>query len=164
MNAIVVRGAAAAARVGLPVLIGRARTLTQTIFTRNPGAVAGAARRTGIAAVPGKILDGMKNNKMLTALVLLDIGPEAYDLLHQMAAEDEDVAEMVARYGTTIDKVEDKVIPELATQVDEMRDIAACANDLGGLDVLHRLRRVLRMDEEHFVLYDQLRVMREAIR
>lgn len=164
MLPIVVRTGAAAARQGLPSLLSRASALAKNVFTTTPAAAGVAARRTGIAAAPGKILDAMKNNKMITALVLLDLGPEAYDLLTAMAAEDEQVAELVARYGTAIDPVSDSALPDLATQVDEMRLIADTAADLGGLEVLHRLRKALLLEEKHYMLFDQLKVMREAMR
>lgn len=164
MLPVVARGAATAAKRGLPALLNKGRALAQRIFTANPAAAAAAARRVGISGAPAKVLEAMKNNKVMTALVALELGTEGYELLQELAAEDAEIAEMISRYGVTNDKVPENANVDLATQIDEMQAITDAANAIGGLTALHALRRALSLDEAHYQLYDQLKLFGRVVR
>jgi len=154
-------GGALAMRAGLPVLLGRAMTLARRLV---PAQVATVATRTGITGGAGRIFAAMKNNKVMTALVLMELGSEGAELLSEMAASDKEIADMLERYGFTTDPVDAGTRDNLATQVDEMQSITDAANSVGGLRNLHLLRRVLSFSEDHFKLYDQLKVLAGSVR
>lgn len=159
--AIVVRGTAAAAR-NLPAVMSRATVLVGEVI-KAPAALASVSRRIGVAAVPGKVLRAMGNNKITTALVLLELGDVGYDLLKEMGEADADVAEMISRYGVTNDPVEEGTAANLALQADELRCITDAANSVGGLSALHNLRRALGLDEKHYKLYDTVKSLRNTV-
>lgn len=161
---IVPVAAAAAGRVALPVLVRHGVALATNIFTRNPATVTAAASRTGLAAIPGRILAAMKDNKILTALVLMDLGSEGLDILEQMAAADEDVAQLMARYNTTITPVPESLVADMAGQMEEFDAIRRAANSLGGLNALHNLRYALRLPEQTYQAYDQASLLAQVVR
>lgn len=147
----------------LPIL-ARARTLIQGVFSSAPAAVAAASRRTGITGGAQRILGAIRNNKVLTALVLMDLGTEGAELLAEMAANDQEIAEMVSRYGVVNDPVKEDTSANLAEQADEMQVITNAANSVGGLQALHNLRRALSLSEDHYKLYDNLKILSRTVR
>lgn len=160
---VVAGGRAIAARAGLPALMAGARTLTARVLGSSATAGAAVATRTGIRGGATAVVNAMKNNKVMTALVLTELGTEGYDILSQMAAEDKEIAEMVERYGFTNDPVPDGGVGDLASMADEMECITNAANAIGGLKNLHILRRALGLSESHFKYYDQLKVMASVV-
>lgn len=147
----------------LPSLMASATALASRVFSKTPAAVSAASIRTGITGGASRILGAMKNNKVMTALVLLELGQEGADLLNEMAAADAEVREMIERYGVINDPVEKQTRGDLATQVDEMQTITRAAQAVGGLRNLHTLRRALSLSEEHYKLYDELKVISAAL-
>lgn len=163
MNALVRVGVSAAK--SMPTLLARARTLASNVFTTTPAVATAAGKRLGmISAVPAKILAGMKDNKLMSALVLMELGTAGYDLLSEMAQEDKEIADMVARYGVTDDPVPESAPVDAATLRDEMQCITDAANAVGGLTSLHNLRRALGLTADHYKYYDTMRDMSRVIR
>lgn len=157
---------AGAARFGLPVLLTRGRALAARVFggTKGVEAVSAAARRTGITGGAQRLLGAMKNNKVMTALVLMELGTEGSELLAQMGAEDREIAEMIERYGFAPDEVKTETKADLAEQAEEMAAITEASNILGGYNQLMALRRALSLGDEHHKLYETLRQMSRVIR
>lgn len=157
--------AAAGGAARIPALINGARALATRIFAGPNGtaAVTAAARRIGVVGGAQKVLAVMRNNKLMTALVLMELGTEGSEYLSELAANDKEVADMIARYGVENDIVDKSTISDLASQVDEMACITNAANAVGGLDALHNLRRSMKLPEETFKLYDQLRLFRRVV-
>lgn len=163
LPAIVVGGVAAGGRVALPVLMTGARSLAGRLLPASAQSVTRVAQATGVRGGIGKILGAMKDNKLMTAMVLLQLGSEGAEILSAMAAEDREIAEFVSRYGVTNDEVSDDMTGNLATQMDELQCIADAANAMGGLGRLHNLRRALSLSEAHYKLYDQYRTMAQVL-
>lgn len=147
----------------VPTLLSSARSLATKMFSSTPSIASKAAIRTGITGGSSRILNAMKNNKVTTALVLLEMGSEGLELLQEMAAQDAEVRDLIDRYGVTNDPVQDDTRGDLSTQVDEMQTITRAARAVGGLRNLHVLRRALALDEAHYKLYDELKVMSSVL-
>lgn len=159
---VVAAGAAAGARA-LPALLTAARTAATGMFSSTPAVVAKAATRTGIAGGATKVLSAMKNNKLVTALVLMEMGTEGAALLTEMSAADAEIAELIKRYGWAPDPVSTTAMIDLNDQREELAAINDAARACGGLDNLHAIRRALSLTDAHYKLYDQVRSLGRTV-
>lgn len=148
---------------GAPVIVQSAKNLASRVFAASPAVVDVVAKRTGITGGARKILDVMSSNKTVAALVLMDLGAEGANLLSELSRRDTEVAELVKRYGFKPDAVDDKTMSGLAIQAEEVEVITEAANALGGLSNLHKLRKAMTLSEDHFKLYDQLRLISRGL-
>lgn len=155
--------AGAAGARALPAIMTSARALASRVFGTSAATVTAAATRTGVVGGAQKLLGAMSNNKFMTALVLLELGTEGAELLNEMAAQDREVAELVARYGLQVDDVSSGIMSNLAQQREELSLISDAAFAVGGLSNLHKIRAALKLSEDHYKLYDTVRLMSRGL-
>lgn len=162
MLPVVAAGGAAAMNVAArtaPAIMAAARQSASRLFAASPQVVDVVAKRTGVAGGVKKILEVMSSNKMVAALVLMDMGVEGAALLTELASADPAIAEMVQRYGWTPDPVKAETKGDIALQAEELNAISEAADVLGGVSNLHKLRRALALTESHYQLYDTVRLL-----
>lgn len=162
LPAVITQGGALAARA-TPVVMTAATNAFRAAAKASPQIVDVVAKRTGITGGVDAIVNAMRNNKIMTSLVLMDLGLEGSRLISELVASDSDVANTVTRLGWKPDPVPDKLILELKLQTEEVMSITRAARAMNGLENLLAVRNALRLTDQHYQLYDELRVKASAL-
>lgn len=162
LPAVIAEGGALAVRA-TPVVMTAATNAFRTAAKAYPQIVDVVAKRTGITGGVDAIVNAMRNNKIMTSLVLMDLGVEGSRLLRELVASDGDVAATVERLGWKPDPVPDKLVLELKLQTEEVMTITRAARAMNGLENLLAVRNALQLTDRHYELYDELRVKASAL-
>jgi hypothetical protein len=142
-------------------LLKLAFTLIAKWLTKaTPQALANIGKRIGVqGALTGeKVLALVKDNKVMTALVLYEMGTEGAELLGKIKDEDPDVNNMIALFGSQNDLVADStLLSNIGQFKDEFEVISGAIRHFGGLERFMNARRAMAMDESVIRLYLQVR-------
>lgn len=162
LPAVIVEGGALAARA-TPVVMAAATNAFRAAARVSPQIVDVVAKRTGITGGVDAIVNAMRNNKIMTSLVLMDLGVEGSRLIGELVASDSDVANTVARLGWKPDPVPETLLRDLKLQTEEVMSITRAARVMNGLENLLAVRNALQLTDRHYELYDELRVKASAL-
>lgn len=162
LPAVIAEGSALAVRA-TPVVMAAATNAFRTAAKASPQIIDVVAKRTGITGGFDAIVNAMRNNKIMTSLVLMDLGVEGSRLIRELAASDGDVADTVTRLGWKPDPVPDALVAGLQLQTDEVMAITRAARAMNGLENLLAVRAALQLTDRHYELYDELRVKASAL-
>lgn len=159
---VIAEGGAVAARAA-PAVMAAATNVFRAAAKATPEIVDVVAKRTGIRGGVDAIVNAMRNNKVMTSLVMMDLGVEGARIISELSKSDADVAETVSRFGWKPDPVDEKLESNLRLQTEEVAVITRAARAMNGLENLLALRRALQLTDRHYSLYDELRVMSNAL-
>lgn len=129
----------------------------------NPALLSQIGRRLGNTSMSlDGVLKTIRNNKLTSALVAMEIGETASEVLEWIFDDDPDVKASVEGLMRKNDPAPEASTPlsDLAKYTDEFVAIKSATSLLGGLDNLLALRRAIAMDDGVLELYVQLKGMR----
>lgn len=120
-------------------------------------------KRLGISdfSVPG-IMKQIRDNPVTTAMVAWEIGDAAQSIMDELSTDDSASTILEALQNSLKnDDSPDKALSlgTLSAYSDEMDCIDRAARAIGGMAQLLNLRRALTMDDNFYVLREQLRVL-----
>jgi hypothetical protein len=126
----------------------------------SPAALAAIGKRIGVqgALTAEKVLTMAKDNKVMTSLILFEMGKEGAELLQQIRTADPDVDNMIGLFGRTNDVVTDDLqLSNIGQFKDEFEVLSSAIRHHGGLERFMNARRAMAMDESVIRLYLQVR-------
>jgi hypothetical protein len=135
-------------------------TISGWVTRASPEVLAAIAKRVGMAGkLTGERLVSMaKDNKVMTAMVLFEMGEEGAELLGKLADADPEVRHLVSLFGQKNDLPDDSTsVTEIGKYTDEFHAISAAIRQFGSLERFMVVRRALAMPEEIIRLYLQVR-------
>jgi len=113
---------------------------------------------TGAKATVQNVLRAAKDNPVTTALVLYELYGIGDSILQEMMDADPEIRRMIELFDMTPDKVEDtQSVSDIVKFADEFRTIENAARRVGGLSNLLELRNALALDNQTYMLYQQVK-------
>lgn len=132
-----------------------------------PSTVAKVAKRLGMTKPTSaeKLITLARNNKFATAAILYELYGAGHEIVTDLIAEDESVAQLIELFGFQPDSIEDTDsvadISKFAEEFAIIRDASAYVG--GSFERLLAIRQALSLDIRIFELYAQMRQMRKVI-